>query len=180
MTTPRDYAAEMNAALAQVAPAGDYVLGVLAGEFVDKLRVNDPELLAGWLDLHAAPVVADLLGRHLRAARQRQRNQASAGAFSNAAAAHAAGDAEALSPFEVRFVVDADETWRRVGDMTGPDHLFVAARYRQQEATAAMLAAFHAAVAKRVGKRTTAAVLSAEQYGRLYRSITGGQQAGAA
>jgi hypothetical protein len=64
--------------------------------------------------------------------------------------------------------------------MTGVDHVFVAAGYQRQERTAAMLAAFHVAVAKKVGKRTTAEVLSVEQYERLYRSIVGDDQAGAA
>jgi hypothetical protein len=172
-TDERDYAAEMSALFDQAAGAGDCVLAVLAAELAGKLRAGDPELLAGWLDLHAQAAIADALGTRLRSYRARTRGQAAAGAFAKAAAAQEAGDDQALSAYDVRHVVDDADTWRRVADMTGPDHIYVANTYQQQARTAAMLAAFHHAVAKKIGKRATSAVMTEPQYERLYRSIVG-------
>ena len=55
--------------------------------------------------------------------------------------------------------------------MTGKDHLFVAADYDRDARPLLLLAAFHQAVAKKVGRKRTADVFSEAEYDRLYRSI---------
>ena len=171
--TDRDYSADMLAVLADALPNGDVVLPVVAAELAGKLRANDPDLLAGWLDLHAEHVLTDVLGMRLRSGRARHRAQAGASAFAEASAARDAGDGEALSVFDLRYVVGDDNRWRRLGEMTAVDHLYVADHYAHQSHAAALLEAFHRAVAKKVGKRTTAAALDEAQYSRLFRSIVG-------
>ena len=77
--------------------------------------------------------------------------------------------------FSEAHVIDEDGTRKRAADMTGPEHLFVAeATYKKSANRALMLAAFHQAVAKKVGKRRTGDVLTEEQYEALYLSITRG------
>lgn len=150
----------------------DIIPSSVARRLIQQLRAEDPELLTAWLELHAEAIFRESITAVIRSRRLRARKHADAGAFARAAQAFTNGDTDALSPFEVRYVVDGADTQRRVRDMTRDDCLFVAERYSISADKALMLAAFHRAVAARVGERTIGEVFTEHEYDRMYRSIT--------
>lgn len=167
----RDYVADMAAAIESAIPEGDYVAPIVAAELVERLRVADPELLSGWLHLRASVFVADVIARRSNSKRSAARAMAPRRAFAEASKVFEGGaDPLALEPFKTEYVVDGGNTRRRVADMTGEDHRFVAAGYADTKNTAALLEQFHLAVARKVGRRRTADVISEDQYLRMYRS----------
>jgi hypothetical protein len=170
----RDYLADMNAAIEEAVPDGDYAAPVVAAELVAHLRETDPELLAGWLDLRAEIYVADMIARRSNSKRQTARHLAPRRAFAEAAwSFESSGEAVVLKPFAFEYVVDAANTRRKVGAMTAADCLFVAGRYEDTARSARLEASFQRAVAKKIGRRTVGEVFSEEQYLTMYQSITG-------
>lgn len=170
----RDYLADMNEAIENAIPDGDYTAPLVAADLVDRLRVEDPDLLTGWLELKAAVFLADAVARKSNSKRQLARVGAPRRAFAEAAQSFAdEGDATVLRPFAAEYVVDEKNTRRTVGQMTGADHLFVADRYEDTEKRAKLEKSFHRAMAKKVGNRLTTEVFSEEQYVAMYRSVTG-------
>lgn len=168
----RDFMAEMSAAIADATGDGDVIAPVLAEKLHARLLESDPELLDGWLRASAVHFLTMAIGARDRSERAIVRRRSEARRFDKAARE---GDVETLSTFAVRLVVDEDNTRRPIGDMTGSDHLFVAGEYGRSAQTAAMLQAFHKAVARKVGKRRTAEVFSEAQYEAMFRSVTGQQ-----
>lgn len=166
----KDPNVSMNAVFNRTLDAGrDLVASIEAARIVRRMREDDPGLLRDWLWCNAEQFVADALGSRIRSRRARMRRVGAAEAFAKAASS---GDPTALAPFRVRHVVDEDNTQREVASMTGTDHLFVAQTYDLEARTSQMLAAFHRAVAKRVGAdRTTQEVMDESTYMRLYDSI---------
>jgi hypothetical protein len=166
----RDYIAEMGEAIADAIDSGDIVAPVVAEKLHAQLLESDPDLLEGWLRASAVHFLTRAIGDRDRRERSTARTRAEARRFAGAAKS---GDAEELSTFAVRLVVDEDNTRRPIGEMTGADHLFVAGEYGRSAATARMLEAFHRAVASKVGKRKTSVVFTEAQYEQMYRSIVG-------
>lgn len=173
----RDYLADMHDAIEAAIPDGDYTAPLVAAELVDRLRAEDPELLTGWLNLRAPAILADAIARRSNSRRQAARITAPRRAFAEAARAFAdTGDPVGLRPFAAEYVVDEDNTRRTVARMTAADCLFVAGRYDETAQQAKLEAAFHRAVAKKVGQRTVSDAFTEEQYLAMYRSITGRSQ----
>lgn len=172
-TTYRNYSAEMLAKIREAIPDWDYVPSVVAQNLVEELEANDPELMVGWLYEQAVPMLANLIVEFSRANRRTARATATRGRFDAAAKRFEAGEETALNVFRAEFVVDVENTRRKIGDMTGPDHLFVARSYRKSEKKSAMEAAFHEAVAEKIGERSTKEVFTEESYTWMYRSIVG-------
>jgi hypothetical protein len=172
MTRDRNYSHEMSVVLGRILESGDdIVVSVEASKLVAHLAETDPDLLRGWLTSNAEQFVSDALGARLRSKRAYVRRTSQARAFSTAAQS---GDVTKLKPFQVRHIVDDHHTQRAVGQMTGDDHVFVAQSYDLSAQTSQMLAAFHRAVARKVGSRRTEEVMDEETYLRLYESIVRG------
>lgn len=72
----------------------------------------------------------------------------------------------------VVYSIDEANTRRKVADMTGDDHRFVAAKYGSSGRYDLMLEAFHKAVAREIGKKRTADVFTEGQYLNLLDSIS--------
>lgn len=177
----RDYLADMNAAIEEAIPDGDYTAPLVAADLVDRLRAEDPDLLLGWLELKASVFLADAVARRSNSRRAAARVSAPRRAFAEAARSFATGgDASVLRPFEAEFVVDDQNTRRSVARMTAEDCRFVAGRYDETARQAKLEASFHRAVAKKVGAATVGEVFSEEQYVAMYRSVTGRSQVAAA
>ncbi|MEV6737944.1 hypothetical protein AB0N14_13815 [Streptomyces sp. NPDC051104] len=171
--TDRDYIAEMRQAVEDAIPAGDYVASVVAAELVDRLREEDPELLSGWLHLKAPVILADVVARQSNSKRQAARIAAPRRAFAEAARSFSTdGDVRALSPFAAEYVVDEANTRRTVAHMTADDCRFVASRYEEAARISKLEAAFHRAVAKKIGGQVIGEVFTEEQYLEMYRSVT--------
>lgn len=149
--------------------SGDFVAAVVAEKFVAQLREKQPGAVEDWLDRHCVALVTEQLTKRIGATRNRAAQQVKRKAFADAVEDD---DTEALSQFADWKVIDAENTRRKVADMTGADHAFVADAYGRSGRYDLMLEAFHKAVAKKVGKRRTADVLTEEQYGSLFASLT--------
>lgn len=148
----------------------EFVAPVEAQRLVDGLDAAGRRSLDRWLRSHAVEMVADVLTSMDRSDRSKARRRSACRAFSDAAEA---GDAEAMEVFATFYVVDAENLRRRLGEMTAADHRFVASGYAASSKRDAMLAQFHQAVARKVGKGTTADVMTEATYLGLLDSITG-------
>lgn len=174
MTAERDYLADMDEQIGASTRGDGWVAGIAAEKLHAQLLETDPDLLDGWLRAVAVQVLREAIGARSRVQRTVARRRAGSRAFQKAAReAEDSGDAAPLlGLFAVNHVVDGDRNRKRAADMTGPEHLFVADNTYQRSANESlMLAAFHRAVAGKVGERRTSEVLTEEQYERLYLSI---------
>lgn len=172
LPVPRDYEEEMAAFLASRIPTGDFVLAVLSGNLVAELRRDDADLLDGWLQERAALIIADYLRKQFQLQRLRAGRESKRSAFAKEAAEAEEEGPEAVSAFAQRYYVDETKnTWRTVGDMTGPDHMFVSRDYDDRSDAMKLLAKFHQAVGERIGLKRTADVMTEAQYVRLRDSI---------
>lgn len=176
----RDYVAEMDERIAEATKGSGWVAAVVAQKLHASLLESDPDLLDGWLNAMAVQMLRRVIGLRTHAERAAAKRGARVREFSEAADDfEAADDAEEkdaaagrlLGMFAMPYVIDADGTQKRAADMTGPDHLFVAGDKEKTAKTARMEAAFHRAVAKKVGKKRTADVIPLDQYEAMYLSI---------
>jgi hypothetical protein len=173
----RDYLAEMDEIMSVATEGSGWIASVLAAKIYAKLMEEDRELIDGWL--HAAAI--DTLRRQIlsktNAARTRERARAQRGEFADQARDFETGDdaggVKLLGMFALMHTVNAEDVRKRAGEMTGADHLFVADSYQQRGQRNLMEAAFHRAVAAKVGDKRTDEVLDLETYSVMYRSITG-------
>lgn len=153
---------------AQLVDRADSIYGDMerptAREVAEKLIGEVPELIDEWVSAHLAAIVTDFLGKRWRARSSRAGYQVRAGAFADAAEEFMAGDESAISVFLTPMPVDDEGRRINLGEMTGADHRYVARRHRVYAAANKMQAAFHEAIAKAIGDRTTAEVYSEEEY----------------
>lgn len=152
----RDYAADMRAVIDAETSHGPYVSRVIAREIVEKLTVNDPELLDGWLHAQAEQLIWSAINTVDRSVRASARSSASRSAFADAAAEHDDGDSTALGRFLVARYVVEDGTRRELATLTKADLLFVADTYDARAKANAFEAAFMRALAKKVRNGTVA------------------------
>jgi len=143
----------------------DFVPAVVAGKAIAQLREQEPEVLNDWLHDNAERFLTTELTYRLRRDRGVVRRGASKRAFAAAAGRAEEGDDEALRHFSVVYEIAPDHTRRRLADMTGADHAFVATRYGERSATNHLLEAFHRVVSRKVANRRTADVFTEEEYG---------------
>jgi len=193
VSADRDCIAEMDALIESETGGSDWVPAIVATKIIASA---DPELLNGWLHVMAPSTLAAVIRQRERSTRSTARARASSRAFAAASAAAdevisvsapaanaSSGDvsapsarkaaiARALGSFSVTYAIDEKGARRRVADMTGADHRFVAADYEKDAKPLMLLAAFHQQVARKVGRKRTSEVFSETEYDRLYRSIT--------
>lgn len=173
----RDYLGEMDDLITEATKGSGWTAAIIAAKLYGQLITDDRDLLDGWL--HA--MATDTLRRHIQgkvnAARMRERARAERGEFADAARDFATGeDADGLKlqgMFALTHVVDAEDVRKRAGEMSGADHLFVAGSYQTRGQKNLMQAAFHRAVAEKVGDKRTDEVMDLATYEQMYRSIVG-------
>lgn len=162
-------------------PAEDFIVSVLADKVHSYLTSEEPELFEAWLHENARKFIAAEIShaeRSHRAAIGAAARNEKPSAFAHAARRFQAGDPTALQTgtalrsFDAHFVVNEKNVRRRVADMTGSDHDFVASKYDTTGNKAKMLASFHKAVARKVGDRKTSEVFSEDEYEEMLRQIT--------
>lgn len=170
-TTERDYAAEMRAVIDEVTDTGPYIPAQAAAEVVEKLRANDPGLLAGWLDAQAEYFVRVVINKRDHSRRGVTNHRAKAGVFATAAEAHESGDSEQLTRFlAAPFTVESGER-RALGTLTHDDLLYVESDYRARANENLMRAAFFEALAKKVRKGTVADHFTEQQIAAMFDSM---------
>ncbi len=146
-----------------------YVPAVEAERFAALMDETHPGLVDAWL--HDRRVA--ILTAHFSQIRTAQRRHVTRTRDARRFGEQAASGEIDPSVWKVTFRVADDDTQKQLGAMTGADHLFVASGYESDSKRASMLAAFHRAVAKKVGKRRTCDVFTPAEYQRLHQSITG-------
>lgn len=161
MSAQEDLRAAVDAVISQ---GGDFVPAVVADKV---LATVDRATIATWLNDNAARFLTADISTWLRSERSRARHHAKAATFGEAVEAGSVGE------FSVVYEVDGDHTRRTVADMTAQDHRFVASAYHRSAKADLMFAAFHEAVARKLGRKTTAQAMTEAQYVRLMRSISG-------
>lgn len=144
-----------------------------------KAERANPEHAQQLLDFavdHVSGYLIELAGARLRSRRSTARRRA----LMIDRADRLEAVSEGRSPFNVFHVVavtdKGQQVQKRVADMTGADHRFVAGRYRDDSKRKSLLAHFHLAVARKVKNRTTAEVLTVDAYDALFRSTVGADQ----
>lgn len=168
----RDWIAEMDEAMEEaIGSAPDTSTPMLvATDLVATLRAEDSDLLEGYLLARAPSLLREEISARWRSDRARARRNLGRSQFSEAAKAFENGDAAAMAIFATRFCI-GERAWKPLGEMTGPDHLFVAESYFHNAKKAAFEGAFHKAIAKKLGDQTTAEVFTEEQYASMYGSF---------
>jgi len=154
--------------IAEVLANGDFVPAEEALRIDRLMREKHPRQHAAFLEAQSYRLYYEILQGAYQSQRQRSRHHAPASEFGR----RATGKHDDVSVFITwRCKVDDANTQRTIGDMTGADHLYVADSYRGDKQRAAMLEAFHRAVAKKAGRRKTSEVFSEDQFLALYESI---------
>jgi hypothetical protein len=154
----------IDAAIADAkANGGEFVPSVLASKLVASAVETSPDALDEWLHARAERLVTSVITKRLQSERHQCQRNAKRSAFRDAAELAASGDFEGMSSFAAVYSVAPDHARRQVRDMTGADHKFVADTYQASGQRELMLAAFHRQVAKVVGKRRTADVMTEQQ-----------------
>ena len=96
---------------------------------MEKLIVNDPDLLNGWLHQHAEQLVWGAINSRDRSLRGAARSAASRSTFASAAEANELGDAGPLGHFLSCPYVVADGSRSPLAKLDRQDLLFVAETY---------------------------------------------------
>ena len=162
-------------ALEEAGPS--WTSALVAQGVVTRLREMDPELLNKWLDLQAEQVVRTMINDILRQRRSQARVESeqrkATSVFNDATRRFEAGDKTALGAWlNSVYVVDTDNTRKRLGEMEREELLFVASYYTERARFSAMQAAFLKAIAEKVGAGTVSDRFTDEDLSRLWRSLT--------
>lgn len=178
----RNYMLEMMELIRSSIPEQEHRIPAIAERLVSKLRAEDPELLAGFLDERAyyfvRAAMSEYAARHRRTLPSREQRRRSV--FSASAAQFAQdGDAQALrqavsvSPFAVFRVVDGQDLRKPTGKLRGPDVTYIIDHYNAIRSSAANEAAFWRAVKRRIGDDAIEDVYTEEQFESMYSSACG-------
>lgn len=147
-------------------PEGDFTISELVDKAVATLQEKRPELLHRWMMEKAHSLLRQYYAGVLASRRNATRKQRTRDEFGDLVDRHADG------AFATVFVVDDEYRRRHVRDMTADDHRYVADFYSEKKDKYGMLEAFHREIASRIPDgKTTADVLSEEQYEELYQSL---------
>jgi hypothetical protein len=175
----RDYATEMHDLL-ESEDQGDPA-PLVAARVVAKLRVTDPGLLAGWLDVQAVNLIAEAVRRLGQVGRSRARRDAPRSAFRefedevksyrrDPDGGGDAGERPAPSWLATRWTVEGGRR-PTLGEMTAPDLLFVAGQHTKTANEAKFEAAFAKALASKIGDDTVSDHFTDEQITNLRSSL---------
>lgn len=169
----RDYMAEMRAKV-DAACVGTWSAPAVATQVVEDLRVNDPDLLYGFLDLCAVTMVRQLINGRDQSARSHNRKTASRSVFKEAAEEHERGNSaplEELTQFLQELYVIEDGSKMALKDMHSTELNYVADTFEQRARENQMRAAFLYALANKCGDRAVGEIFTEEQVAALWLSI---------
>jgi hypothetical protein len=177
----RDYLGEMHAKITALTQGSDWIPARVAQDLFTQLLDTDPDLLNGWITERVVHFLHEEITQQTRKRNGHARSRAAR--FGKAAKNYEDAVTEEeriiagenLSLFFAEHAVDAKNTRKQALEMTGTEHLYVATTtYRVKGNRLLMLAAFHEAIAERIGDQRTGDVLTEEQYIALFTSIVTG------
>ena len=155
-----------------------YTVGDAAENVVAKLRANEPELLAAWLDVQATSFVRNAIHGMHGAARSQAKRAARLSVFSEATRRFAEGD-----PGPIRDIANgkllempmtcAGSVVKPLGKLMRADLHFAAERYHDRARANAFEAAWLRAIAERVGDGTVEEVFSEAELATMRASLPG-------
>jgi hypothetical protein len=153
--------------------AGDtYIVGTLAARIVDRLREDDPGLLAEFLNAHAATIIADMVSSVIRAQRNYVKANSGRSVFSDAVKRYEAGDTLALGSWlDTMYVINTNAQRKRLGDMIGEELEWAAQDYAIRARGNLIQSAFLKALAEKVGSKTVSEVYTDEQIARMWQGF---------
>ena len=170
----RDLAREVRAIVDdELEKAGEtYVAGLVAQKVVARLRRDDPELLAKFLEQHAVNIVTRMVGDISRATKTHARATSGQVQFRKALERQEAGEPRALSVWlDTVYVVTTNEQRKRLRDMDRQDLEYAINDYTNRAKVNMLQAQFLRALAKKVGARTVGEVYSDEELIRMWNSL---------
>ena len=126
----RNYVQEMRDLIDQEA-TGEYVSGVVAAQIVEKLRVNDPDLLIGWLGAQATALVHQAINERDRPRRTHARTAGPRSVFAQAAEKHERGEVAPLYRLlDTHYSVNSENLRKPLASMNGGDLEYVSESYQ--------------------------------------------------
>lgn len=157
----------------ELARAGDtYVAGIVADRVVTRLRMDNPELLAKFLDQHAVSIITTMIGQIVRAQRSHVRATAGRATYQGALERYEKGDENALGAWlDTMYVVTANDQRKRLRDMDKEDLEYAIADYTERARSNTLQANFLKALAKKVGSKSVGEVFTDEELARMWNSI---------
>jgi hypothetical protein len=145
---------------------GDIVPIHEARRIAEEMHIDHPDEWYEFLESEGYRLVYGQLRSGLASRRNRARHQERV-----AGETTPAGQPKAPIFQDWHCRVDEENTQRPLGEMTGPNHQFVANEHRKNKNEARMLEAFHRALAKKCGDLKTSEVMDEEALAKLYRSF---------
>lgn len=165
----RDYAADMRAVL-EAETAATEPAPIVAARVVEKLRVTDPDLLGGWLDLNAVHAVRDAITHIDRSVRAHVRGTEGRGVFADAVKN---GTVAGWLSDRVKYVISPEGDRKPLRLMTHDELCFVANGYGDSAKAHLMEQAFFTALARKVKTGNVSDHFTEEQVQKLRESIPG-------
>lgn len=166
-----EIASAMRAVIDEHTAGGPYVPRQAAEEIVEKLRANNPGLLAAWLDSQAAHFVWQMINDRDRSLRGRAAHVAKSSVFRAAATNHATGDSTALPSFLAAPYTVGDGSRRALADLRREDLIYVADRYDDRARENGLKAAFLRALAKKIETGTVAEHFDEARLAQIWESL---------
>jgi len=167
----RDYLTEMRAIIDAEMQPGD-AAPIVAARIVEKLRVNDPDLLQGILDLNAANTIRNIIHTVIGSARGHARAMSRSDEFYQRVVE--GGDVAGWLSDAVTYPVDASGAQLPLRLMSAVQVRFAADSRDSAAVALKMESAFLRAVAKKVpAGKTVGDVFDESRIIQLRRSITG-------
>lgn len=156
-----------------------YTPAVLAQHIVNKLRLENPELLRRWLSYHAVAFVRDALNDRARTLKRRNRENSSTRSVFREAMKDfeknpTAASREKLTQFLDEMYTTEDGTKKPLRRLRRMDLKFAAGQYRLQAREITMRRMFLEALAEKLGEndQEVGEVYTEEQLERMWRSLT--------
>lgn len=163
----RNFTVEMSELIAKRTDRPPYEPAVVAQEIVDHLLANDPELLRGYLEIHASAILREAITRRAGSMRMMARKSASGARMKEIVDSVASGTVGSLADIRDRWLNCSFELGDRqqhlLRTMRKDDLLHVAGDYDQRAAQNATEAAFFRALAEKVADKTVGEVFTEEQ-----------------
>lgn len=170
----RDYVSEVRK-LVDEACVGVWSAPIVAHDVVKRLRKDDPELLAGFLDACAVSVVRTLINERDKSTRAYNRATASRSVFREAAERHEHGDSaplEQLTYFLQELYIAPDGNKVALKDMKAPELTYAADGFAKLARQHQMQEAFLRALANKCGDQAVGEIFTEDEVAAVWLAVS--------